>query len=116
MKRTYLYMHHDAFVFFLRDQALSPEELYCSYCDASDTLLGRYDDERALAAKLRQLFEEGYDLIPCDEYLDIKDKHCPPELRLWELGQFKEGSAEYMAYSQRLKNAEETYWKKGKDL
>lgn len=115
-KNTYLYMHHDASVFFLQNRALSPEELYCSYCDASDTLIGCYDDERTLAAKLRQLFEEGYDLIPCDEYLDIKDKYCPPELRLWELSQFEEQSPEYVAYAQRLKDAENTYWKKGTKL
>lgn len=112
MRKTYLYMHHDAGLFFLRDQALSPKELYCSYCDAFDTLLGCYDDERALAVKLRQLFEEGYDLIPCEEYLDIKDRYCPPELRLWELIQFKVGSPEYTAYATRLKNAESLYWTK----
>lgn len=109
MNRTYLYMHHDALCFFLRDRELTAEELYCEYCDASDTLIGCYDSEQMLAAQLRRLFEEGYDLEACDEYLDIKDKYCPPALRLWELEQFETGSSDYLAYAQRLNAAAERY-------
>lgn len=110
MNRTYLYMNHDALCFFLRARELTSEELYCEYCDDSDTLIGCCDNEQELAVQLRQLFEKGLDLVACDEYLDIKGKYCPPELRLWELGQFETGSPEHIAYEQRLKNAEETYW------
>lgn len=113
MKRTYLYLHHDGFSFFLENRELTSEEQYCKHCDASDTLVGYFDSETALAEQMRRLFASGYDLISCDDYLDIKDKYCPPELRLWELGQFEEGSCEYAAYVQRLKNAENFYWKNG---
>ena len=112
MNLTYVYMHHDASVFFLTERALTSDELYCPYCNASDSLIGCYDNENLMAKQLLSLFESGYDLIPCDDYLDIKDRYCPPKYRLWELEQFTEDSAEYAAYAQRLKTAESTYWKK----
>lgn len=79
MKITYLYMHHSGFDFFLCERELAPPELRCAHCGESDTLIGNYTDERALAAELRRLFAEGYDLIPCTEYASIKaryDRHA----------------------------------------
>ena len=113
MKRTYLYLHHDGFSFFLENRELTSEERYCKYCDASDILVGCFDSEATLGEQMRQLFASGYDLISCDDYLDIKDKYCPPEFRLWELEQFEEDTPEYTTYAQRLKNAENFYWKNG---
>ena len=81
MKKTYVYLHHQGFDFYLSDQELLPEERFCTVCDEEDVLLGTYEIEDSLADKLRQLFAEGYDLLPCKEYDQIKEKYCPGELR-----------------------------------
>ena len=82
MQKVYVYLQHQGFDFYLRDRALTEKELYCENCDAADTLLGVYETEEELAAKLLSLFQKGYDLLPCAEYDAIKNKYCPPELRL----------------------------------
>lgn len=84
MKRVYVYIHHQGFDFFLENRELSPEACYCDYCQCSDVLFGCYNEEAALAEALQGLFEQGYDLVPCDDYNEIKEKYCPPELRKWE--------------------------------
>jgi hypothetical protein len=81
MKRTYVYLHHQGFDFYLSDQELLSKERFCTVCDEEDVLLGTYESEDSLADKLRQLFAEGYDLLPCKEYDRIKEKYCPGELR-----------------------------------
>lgn len=84
MGKRYIYMHHQGFDFYFTDHEQSPEECYCSYCEEYDELIGVYEEEGLFAAKLRELFSAGYDVLPCDDYNDIKDKYCPSELRLWE--------------------------------
>lgn len=84
MEKTYVYLHHQGFDFYLSNREKSDAELYCCLCDESDFLLGVYETEEALVAKLDSLFREGYDLLPCENYNTLKDKYCPPELRAWE--------------------------------
>ena len=81
MKKIYVYLHHQGFDFYLSYHELLPEERFCAVCDEEDVLLGTYESEDSLADKLRQLFAEGYDLLPCKEYDRIKEKYCPGELR-----------------------------------
>lgn len=88
MKITYIYLHHDGMDFYLSDQEKSQEELYCSACDAYDTLLGVYDSRLKLGQKLCQLFRDGYDLMPCENYDEIKSEFYPTELR--EINRIKE--------------------------
>lgn len=84
MRKTYVYMHHNKCDFYLSEQEKTPEEQYCPHCEDSDYLLGVYESEEALAAKLNFLFSEGYDLLPCKDYDKLKEKYCPPELLQWE--------------------------------
>ena len=81
MKKTYVYLHHQGFDFYLSDRELLSEERFCSVCDEEDVLLGAYEAEESLANKLRQLFAEGYDLLPCKEYDRVKEKYWPDGLR-----------------------------------
>ena len=110
MNNVYIYMHHDAFTFYLTDRKLSPKERYCAHCDASDELLVCCNSEQIFAEHLKKLFEDGYDLAPCENYLEIKDKYCPPNLRRWELDQFADRPDLYLAYETRLKQAAADYW------
>lgn len=84
MTKTYVYMDHSGMEFYLSDRERTAAEMYCSLCECSDELIGIYDDEEALRAKLVELFTAGLDLLPCDNYNEIKDKYCPLELREWE--------------------------------
>ena len=81
MTKTYVYLHHTGFDFYLSDRELGEQERYCSQCDDYDILLGSYNNEDALSDKLGQLFSEGYDLLPCQNYEKILDKYCPLALR-----------------------------------
>lgn len=80
MEKTYVYMHHTGFDFYLSNRELSQQELYCPHCEESDILLGSYSTEEALSEKLGWLFAEGYDLMPCEDYDQIRQKYCPPDL------------------------------------
>lgn len=40
MEKTYVYMHHQGFDFYLSNREKSDAELYCRLCDESDFLLG----------------------------------------------------------------------------
>lgn len=82
--KTYVYLHHQGFDFYLSEKQLSADERFCEACGTEDILIGVYDTEKDLANKLAQLFAEGYDLLPCAEYEAIKAKYCPSELREWE--------------------------------
>ena len=64
MEKTYVYMHHQGFDFYLSDREKSDTELYCRLCDEYDFSLGVYETEEALAAKLDALFREGYLCAP----------------------------------------------------
>ena len=75
MKKTYVYLHHQGFDFYLSEEALPYEARFCTICGAEDTLIGIYETEEALADKLTQLFRDGYDLLPCREYDQIKEKY-----------------------------------------
>ena len=75
MKKTYLYLHHQGFDFYFKNRELTREECYCPSCDEYDTLVGVFEDEVIFGNKLRQLFAEGYDLVPCDEYDRIKNTY-----------------------------------------
>ena len=81
MKKTYVYLHHQGFDFYLSEKALPYEDRFCAICGEEDTLIGTYETEEALADKLAQLFDEGYDLLPCKEYDSVKEKYCPVALR-----------------------------------
>lgn len=100
MERTYVYRHPCEDLFYLKT----------GEADSGDALIGCFEEERDLARTLRQLFERGYDLAPCDDYQEIKGKYCPPRLRLRELEAFEAGSPEYLAYEARLKEAAKTLW------
>lgn len=80
MEKTYVYMHHTGFDFYLSSRELSEQELYCAHCEESDFLLGTYTTEDALAKKLYFLFSEGYDVLPGDDRTRIREKYCPPAL------------------------------------
>ena len=75
MKKTYVYLHHQGFDFYLSEEALPYEDRFCAICDEEDTLIGIYETEESLADKLTQLFRDGYDLLPCREYDQIKEKY-----------------------------------------
>ena len=104
MERTYVYMCHSCSCFYLTNKKLFDEDLYCPECDASDQLIGEYEDEQMLTDALSQLFKDDYDLAPCDNYDLIKDKYCPPEFRFWELGQYEPGSEEYLSLEKYLQS------------
>lgn len=84
MTKTYLYMDHSGMEFYLSDRERTAEEMYCPLCESSDELIGIYEDEETFSVKLLELFTGGYDLLPCNNYNEIKEKYCPPELREWE--------------------------------
>ena len=63
MKRTYLYMHHCGFDFYMTDHEQTPAEMYCPDCDESAELIGVYDSEAELEAKIAELFSKGFDMI-----------------------------------------------------
>ena len=77
MKPVYVYLHHQGFDFYLTHRARSAFELYCEYCEESDTLIGVYDNSDELSNKLKELFTAGYDLLPGEEYLLIAGQYCP---------------------------------------
>ena len=77
MKRVYVYMHHQGFDFYLKHRALTPVEMYCEYCEESDTLIGVYDNGQELGDKLKELFAAGYDLLPDEEYILVAGRYCP---------------------------------------
>lgn len=109
MTKTYVYLHHQGFDFFLSDRKLSKEECYCAACDESDELVGEYADEQTFADKLKDLFKEGLDFIEGRgyDYNEIKDKYCPVELREWEKGQFEEDSEEYKNLKEHFERLKE---------
>ena len=75
MQKTYIYLHHQGFDFYLSGEALPYKDRFCAICGEEDTLIGIYETEEALADKLTQLFRDGYDLLPCREYDQIKEKY-----------------------------------------
>ena len=77
MKRIYLYMHHCGFDFYMTDYEQTPEETYCPDCDESAELIGIYDNETELEAKITELFSKGYDMIPDEKYTEIQNKYYP---------------------------------------
>lgn len=80
MKLTYIYLHHQGFDFYLSDEAIEKEDLYCELCEDYDELIAAYDNEKDLGEHLRHLFKEGYDILPCPEYDEIRAKYCPLEM------------------------------------
>lgn len=72
MKKTCVYLHQQGFDFYLSEHELLPEELFYAVCNEEDVLLGTYETVDNLADKLRQLFADGYELMPCNEYDEIK--------------------------------------------
>ena len=80
MKKIYVYLHHQGFDFYMSERELSPEERLCEVCGEEDILLGVYETEDALADGLTQLYKDGYDLLPCDEYYVKKEKYSTKEL------------------------------------
>ena len=75
MEKTYVYLHHQGFDFYMSEEALPYEDRFCAICGEEDTLIGTYETEEALADKLTQLLRVGYDLLPCGEYDQIKEKY-----------------------------------------
>ena len=64
MKKTYVYLHHQGFDFYLADRELSFEERYCQICDEEDVLVGVYESEDSLSEKMEQLLKDGYEILP----------------------------------------------------
>ena len=79
MPKTYVYMDHSGMDFYLSECERTAEETYCPICECSDELVGVYEEEDLLAAKLKELFRMGYDLVPSDKYTELKEKYFPQE-------------------------------------
>ena len=84
MERIYIYMDHFGAEFYLSNRERTAEEIYCPICESSDELIGIFEDEATLVVKLEELFKEGYDLLPCNNYAEIKSRYCSPKLNGWE--------------------------------
>jgi hypothetical protein len=108
MEKTYVYMHHTGFDFYLSSRELSEQELYCAHCEESDFLLGTYTTEEALAKKLYFLFSEGYDLVPCEGYDCIRARYCPTEILLWRTNLWGEEKERYIPCDGAGKHWEES--------
>ena len=67
MKKTYVYLHHQGFDFYLSEEALPYEDRFCAICGEEDTLIGAYETEDAFAVgKLTSTRGDSADWIRCE--------------------------------------------------
>lgn len=60
MAKTYVYLHHQGFDFYLTDRPLTPDERYCAICEDADRLIAVCRDADTLTDTLRELYAQGY--------------------------------------------------------
>lgn len=110
MSTTYIYQSHDWITdVFIRHERLSREDRYCSRCEDYDILIAVCDNEAELSRTLKWLFVEGYDILPSEEYEDVRDKYCPPLLRQWDLQKWEGNPDEYKAMADHLAELERSF-------
>lgn len=84
MSTKYIYLLLESPDFFFTIKPLESHDEFYSY----SKLFSRCDCEKDFAQQISILFQEGYDLISCENYNEIKTIYCPPQLREWEKQQY----------------------------